>query len=168
MNKTPSQWATQLRRATPDYGSVTIGHEAAMEVADYLGALNDIHQLLNQREWKVEFLEAIAETLANVGLVPDEPQEYSVIHATHRCEDLIPAFISELEKHDKQAADDYDALRMESVRDNGSEWYDTTEAAGLLYSLFHDLDRHAEDGFYFGAHPGDGSDFGFWKNEDES
>jgi hypothetical protein len=33
----------------------------------------------------------------------------------------------------------------------------------LLESLFDTLDNYSPEGYYFGAHPGDGSDYGFWE-----
>lgn len=34
-----------------------------------------------------------------------------------------------------------------------------------LDALFERMGAAAPDGFYFGAHPGDGADFGFWREE---
>ena len=43
---------------------------------------------------------------------------------------------------------------------------DAEALSRLVESLFNILDSIAPDGTYFGAHPGDGSDFGFWPYED--
>lgn len=37
----------------------------------------------------------------------------------------------------------------------------------FLYELFDTLNDIAPDGCYFGAHPGNGSDMGFWLTEEE-
>lgn len=47
--------------------------------------------------------------------------------------------------------------------DKDSDWWNSEDAMILLDSLFDTLDLYAPDGYYFGAHPGDGSDYGYWK-----
>jgi len=53
------------------------------------------------------------------------------------------------------------------VLDEGdsSEWWDSEEADDLLSSLIDVLDSVAPDGCYFGSHPGNPSDLGFWLYE---
>ena len=48
-------------------------------------------------------------------------------------------------------------------RDKEADWWNSDDAAGLLESLFDTLDSYSPEGYYFGAHLGDGSDYGFWK-----
>lgn len=92
----------------------------------------------------------------------------SVSHGTMRYADLIPAFLNELRTRDPAR---YAALVVSPfgpvpgyVQDEGddSEWWDSNDAFCLLEELFDALDDAAPDGTYFGAHPGDGSDYGFW------
>lgn len=55
------------------------------------------------------------------------------------------------------------------VQDEGddSEWWDSQECHHFLWEeLFDALNACAPDGFYFGAHPGNGSDYGFWEAEE--
>ena len=49
------------------------------------------------------------------------------------------------------------------MEDKDTEWWDSEEAIMLLDALFDTLDAYSPEDYYFGAHPGDGSDFGFWK-----
>lgn len=93
----------------------------------------------------------LAKMKAKVEIIPG-----TVIHGTMRNDDLIPAFRRELERIDALAeasivpADDPES-------DDGQE---------ELTELFAALDRYAPEGHYFGAHSGDGSDYGFWTFED--
>jgi hypothetical protein len=45
-------------------------------------------------------------------------------------------------------------------------YYDTEDASDDLEALFDALDEYSAPYFQFGAHPGDGSDYGFWLSED--
>ena len=104
----------------------------------------------------------------------------SVSCATMREEDLIPAFCYELQglarqtgilpaktrrEHAKLARDI--EKRMHSENSVLSDDYYASEDAGYdLESLFDALGEYAAPYFYFGAHPGNGSDYGFWLSEE--
>jgi hypothetical protein len=79
----------------------------------------------------------------------------TVSYGTLRPEDLIPVFVNELRRLG-HAATHFDA-----------EWLveNPEDAAWLLADLFDALNDVAPDGTYFGAHEGDGADFGFWRSE---
>lgn len=80
----------------------------------------------------------------------------TIIHGTMRNADLIPAFRRELER--------IDAIAEGAIVP--AEDPDSDDGCEELNELFDVLDRYAPEGMYFGAHPGDGSDFGFWPIED--
>lgn len=98
----------------------------------------------------------------------------SVIESTLRTDDLIPAFAEELNRHNPSAWLSI-AARNHEFFQCADEWdYEIaceTFPADSQYILWEDLanalDEIAPEGMYFGAHPGDGSDFGFWPYEDE-
>ena len=102
--------------------------------------------------------------------------EETVIRATLRPEDLIPAFMKELEERDAAAAtsitSDFAAhgwpysMAGLAYGDPFTPLQDRL-APHLLEDLFEALNECSSTGYYFGAHPGDGSDFGFWKIEDD-
>ena len=90
----------------------------------------------------------------------------SVISATLREQDLIPAFEGVLDtagvEYDRPASVDKLLLDQALTDDEQQEvgYY-------LNETLFDLLDGIAPEGTYFGSHPGDGSDYGFWPNEEE-
>lgn len=98
----------------------------------------------------------------------------TVIRATHRTQDLIPAFLDAV----RQYADaEYTQIMAAPfsfvpawVTDEGDDcdWWDSEEAGYKLEELFDILDNQAPEGYYFGAHEGDGSDFGYWPLPDEN
>ena len=100
----------------------------------------------------------------------------SVSCATMREEDLIPEFtftlkqcarnrsIGDVSAKDRKehirAAEDIEC-RMES-----DGYYESEEAGWDLNEfLFDALNEYAGPYFYFGSHPGDGADYGFWLSE---
>ena len=87
----------------------------------------------------------------------EDLKDQTIIHGTLREEDLYPAFRSLLLLLDPEKAQGYSEdhdLATECLR------FEET------WALADDLEALAPDGYYFGAHPGDGSDFGFWKCEE--
>jgi len=102
----------------------------------------------------------------------------SISHATMRPEDLIPCFIETLDelKGDESLSDTPNKERYERIdniladieqRMKAPDYYESEGAAyDLNETLFDLLDEYAPPLGYFGSHPGDGSDYGFWLSED--
>ncbi len=90
-----------------------------------------------------------------------ELKNVSISAGTLRTEDLIGTFIGLLDEIRPRVAA---RIRKEygDIIDNPSD----PDAVWFLHEvLFEELDKLAPEGCYFGAHPGDGSDFGFWSYE---
>ena len=91
----------------------------------------------------------------------------SIIHATHRPQDLIPAFLAKLQSLDaaayRKVREDYPEYNS-SLKDDDPFW-DSETAAYMIDTLFEYLNNYAPEGHYFGAHIGDRGDFGFWEYE---
>lgn len=93
----------------------------------------------------------------------------TVSHGTLRTEDLAPAFLSVLQELNltrwSEISQEYaDAL---AHLEQGLEPNPDDEQA-LMEALHDALNDAAPEGWFFGAHEGDGSDFGFfWWGEDE-
>ena len=101
----------------------------------------------------------------------------SISSGTMRPEDLIPTFAAELHhvcisRRDipaKIRSKHYILFRVITGRlTNDSENYfdtDGSDAEADLDALFDALQEYAGPYFYFGAHPGNGSDYGYWLGE---
>jgi hypothetical protein len=85
----------------------------------------------------------------------------TVSEATMRPEDLIPAYTSEL-----RSLGHRDRALSQIERDmNKRGYYETESCMYDLESLEDMLQEHALPYMYFGSHPGDGADYGFWVSE---
>lgn len=99
----------------------------------------------------------------------------TISHGTLRAVDLLESFSDELERLDHD--DDFASLirearacldRFNDDDDDADDDNDDNddETAELVNDLCDALDSFAPPLCYFGAHPGDSSDFGFWPCED--
>ncbi len=94
------------------------------------------------------------------------PVNISFSHGTLRPQDLIPALLDALaqvhpEAYAQLMLAPFGPVPAHAQEDDGAAWW-TDEAPHTVESLIDALNEVAPDGYYFGAHPGDGSDFGFW------
>ncbi len=90
----------------------------------------------------------------------------SVSHATMRSEDLIPAFLDCLESQRPLRKEHRKLVREIRERMEAEQYFDSEDSHFDLEELFDVLGEYAPEYFYFGSHPGDGSDYGFWLSED--
>lgn len=90
----------------------------------------------------------------------------SVSEATMRAEDLIPSFVSELRwlGHRSKELTRIEK-RIARLSESDPYWQDEI-AQWDIERLENMLQEHALPYMYFGAHPGDGSDYGFWLSEE--
>ena len=96
----------------------------------------------------------------------------SISHATMRNEDLIPKFVSVLfilnseKAHElwKSNTELLTALCDYNAGIEGNPYWDSDDATEVCNDLFTLLDNETPNGFYFGSHIGDASDYGFWRN----
>lgn len=81
----------------------------------------------------------------------------TISHGTMRPEDLIPKFLEVLEELNPKVSESAKRWNELAIQEAQSQF---------LSELFDLLDQEAPKGFYFGSHPGDGSDYGFWQMEE--
>ena len=89
----------------------------------------------------------------------------SVSHGTMRTQDLVPVFMDIL-RDTPEYVQVMNTVPSHAQDDKEAEWWDDEDAHWLLISLTETLESYAPQGYYFGSHPGDGSDYGFWKLTD--
>lgn len=92
----------------------------------------------------------------------------TISHGTMRIEDLISAFANELEylAGDEAGFDVLISRANALLRDEDGNYYlDENDAQEVLNYLFDALNSLAPSYAYFGSHPGDGADYGFWLSD---
>nr|DAE30325.1 MAG TPA: hypothetical protein [virus sp. ct5rm7] len=85
----------------------------------------------------------------------------SVSHGTMRTQDLIPAFM-DIIRDTPEYIQMINIVPAYAMEDKEADWWNSIEATEFLESLFDILDIYSPEGYYFGTHPGDGSDYGYW------
>lgn len=96
----------------------------------------------------------------------------SLIHGTLRACDLVPAFLEVIANTPEYAQImqtnnwNLKVIFDPSAGDNDERWESEDMSYFLNETLFDILNLYAPEGYYFGAHQGDGSDFGFWVIDD--
>lgn len=100
----------------------------------------------------------------------DHEHKGTVSHGTMRYVDLIPTFWKYVHRHNPDALlplirDDYDLYCgiVDADSDSDLSDKDMEDAGHLLATLFDAMNDLAPEGYYFGAHEGDGRDYGFWE-----
>lgn len=90
----------------------------------------------------------------------------TISHATLRTEDLLTAFADELEYQVQRNAElplKHRQAQIGLVNDAREVTdFDSEDASELIHELEAALNEYAAPYCYFGAHEGDGSDFGYW------
>lgn len=101
----------------------------------------------------------------------------TIISGTQRPEDLIPALIDALDARKEMLLLDGKLSRYEfrqldywlveiERRMGRSGYWQSADAQWDIEGLFDALNDLAPEGTYFGAHPGDGADYGYWPVEE--
>jgi hypothetical protein len=100
----------------------------------------------------------------------------TVSHGTLRSEDLLGKFLFTLEEIDPKAGARFNAELIEygfghsmcgacgmGNREEWPEGFDDDTAQEIIHDMMDAINAACPNGIYFGAHYGDGSDFGFWE-----
>jgi hypothetical protein len=95
----------------------------------------------------------------------------TVSRGTLRPCDLIPAFLEVIKDTPEYAqltqTNDFDlkVIFDGGANDSDPRWESERMSEFLNEELFDGLNSYAPEGYHFSSHVGDGSDFGFWEDE---
>jgi len=95
----------------------------------------------------------------------EQPRLGSISHGTLRTYDLTSALAGTLDDYGV-SLESVDGLTDALELDEDDEFWNSEEASWLLERIEDSLMDLAAPFTYFGAHPGDGSDYGFWPDFD--
>ncbi len=92
----------------------------------------------------------------------------SISSGTMREQDLIPCFLDALREFDEKRSKNIEHEIQDTLWEAWVNGADPSDVLGAILNedLFGALDEHSPPYFYFGAHEGDGSDYGWWFSED--
>jgi len=86
----------------------------------------------------------------------------TVIRATNRTQDLIPAFMDVI-KDTMEYVQMMNVVPSHAYEDDEAEWWDSDECLDFMVgSLCDTLNEYAPDGHYFGTHQCGVYDYGYW------
>jgi len=89
------------------------------------------------------------------------------IEGTFRPQDLLPAFVNLIDfvapAVSAQIMVNGGAIPAYAGEDDDHPWWESEDCQFCIEEMFDTLNDYAPEGYYFGAHPGNGSDFGFWE-----
>lgn len=90
----------------------------------------------------------------------------SISSGTLRSQDLLSTFAAHLpEERYNDLKNEAEALAL--CIEEGSDDVDSWHISEVLDELYNALNDEAPDDHYFGAHPGDGAEFGFWPVDED-
>lgn len=96
----------------------------------------------------------------------------SVSTGTMRAQDIMPRMLSTVravapDSYMQIVVSPFSFIPAHASEDDDADWWSSEDCGWRLGELFDILNDHAPEGYYFGPHPGDGADYGFWEVEDE-
>ena len=91
----------------------------------------------------------------------------TIVSGTMRNEDIIPALLDYAGADYKIPLGEYDVLKEEAKTIKIRGDWDSEYASQVCLGLFDIITEYLPEGYYCGSHPGDGSDFGIWRYEDD-